>query len=418
MRFVFSNLPLLIALGACFKFTDAQETTEADANATTNTIANNNAVDSTLSSEITNATPENTAAVLPTVVHPQNSETTLVNQISTMPEEQTVASTPPLSTAIEQTSPEPSPEPTTAQAEHTTVASTTVPVIVETTVTEQIPSEAPSTSQHETTVGFTSPELTSPTEQSTEEITTAAVALTTVSTIAITAILPKPDSDESPTTTSDPVDTSTEPSTTTLTSITKQPPNFSEVHTTFSSAGVILEDSSSPWENSWLIIIIACMVTLLVLCVVIIVIIQRRKKNASRNFGPVHVNGQSKRSKKKKGAQDDAWAGPVNLEAGVECDAEAQDGLLPNDGKQDDDMVLSTFTAPDAGDVSNGGVGGDGTKEAKKWEEQEPLLYIDEDATENKAEKTLAENEKQKGDDKSEEKGMNGGEAFCLTTAV
>ncbi len=79
----------------------------------------------------------------------------------------------------------------------------------------------------------------------------------------------------------------------------------------------------------------------------------------------------------------------LSIWGGVECDAEVQEGLLPNNGKQDgDDMVLSTFAALDAGDVSNGGVGGDGTKEAKKWEEQEPLIYIDEDVNEDKTGKT------------------------------
>lgn len=420
MRLVFSNLLLLIALGACFKATDAQEpTTQTDANITI-TIPNSNTGGSILSFEVTSATPENTAVARPTVVDPRNSETTVVNQISTMPEEQTVASTPPLSTVIEQTTPESVPETTTVQTEQTTVTTTTVPVIAETTVTEQIPSDAPSTSQHETTVGFTSPEVTSPTEQPTDEITTAVVTLATASTKAInpTTIVAKPDSDESPTITSNPVDTNTELSTTTLASTTKHPQNSSEVYTMpdGSLASVTIEDNGGPFQNTWLIIMIVCVVIVFVLCVGMIVIIRRRKKNASRNFTP--VNGQGKRSKKKKGAENDAWAGPVNLDAGAECDAEAQDGLLPNDGKQDDDVVLSTFAALDAEDASNGGVGGDGTKEAKKWEEQEPMPYIDEDVKENKAEKTPSENGKQKGDDKSEEKGMNGGETFCLTTAV
>ncbi len=60
------------------------------------------------------------------------------------------------------------------------------------------------------------------------------------------------------------------------------------------------------------------------------------------------------------------------------------------------------------------GVGRDGTKEVKKWEEQEPLLYIDEDVNEDKTGKTLEESEKQKGDDKSEKKEMNGGERSVL----
>lgn len=186
---------------------------------------------------------------------------------------------------------------------------------------------------------------------------------------------------------------------------------------TFVTTGVIVEHSVLPIQPNWLLIIVVCVTVICVLCVAMILFVHRRKKNASRTFGPMYVNGQSKRSKKKKGAEDDAWAGPVNLEAGVECDAEAQEGLL-SDGKKDgDDMVLSTFAALDEGDMSNGGVGGEGTKEVQKWEKQEPLLYIDEDVGENKARETLAEDNTQKGDDKSEEE-LNGGETFCLTTAV
>ncbi|XP_016343246.1 mucin-5AC [Sinocyclocheilus anshuiensis] len=435
MRLIFSNLLLFLALGPCFKSTDAQETTtETDANITI-TLPNNDTVESKLSSEITITTSENTITLLQTETDPHNPETTLVNQVSTMLEKPAFESTPPLSTEIEQTSPESVPETTTVQTEQTTVTTPTVPVNVETTVTEQITSDAPSTSQYETIVGFT--ELTSPTERPIDEITTAAVAMTTDSTEALdpTSFLIESPADwsESPSIISNPVDTSTETSTTSLTSTSQLPQNtaapvhpyskFDEEsvsnHFTPTTTSVIIEESSLPIQTSWLLIMIVCVAIIFVLCVGMILFVQWRKKNASRNFGPMYVDGQSKRSKKKKGGEDDAWAGPVNLEAGAECDAEVQDGLLPNNGKPDgDDMMLSTFAALDAGDMSNGGVGGDGTKEAKKWEEQEPLIYIDEDVNEDKTGKTLAENETLKGDEKSEEKGMNGGETFCLTTAV
>ncbi|XP_016091956.1 mucin-5AC-like [Sinocyclocheilus grahami] len=420
MRLIFSNLLLCLALGPCFKSTDAQETTiETDANIAI-TLPNNDTVESKLSSEITITTPENTITLLQAGTDLHNPETTLVNQVSTMLEEPAFESTPPLSTEIEQTSPESVPETTTVQTEQTTVTTPTVPVNVETIVTEQITSDAPSTSQYETTVGHT-----------------AAVAMTTDSTEALdpTSFLTESPADwsESPSIISNPVDTSTETSTTSLTSTSQLPQNtaapvhpyskFDEesvsTHFTLTTTSVIIEESSLPIQTSWLLIMIVCVAIIFALCVGMILFVQWRKKNGSRNFGPMYVNGQSKRSKKKKGGEDDAWAGPVNLEAGAECDAEVQDGLLPNNGKPDgDDMMLSTFAALDAGDMSNGGVGGDGTKEVKKWEEQEPLIYIDEDVTEDKTGKTLAENEKQKGDEKSEEKGTNGGETFCLTTAV
>ncbi len=439
MRLVLGKLVLFLALGPCFKSTDAQETTtETDENITI-PLPNNNTVESTLSSEIPSATPENTVTLLQTEADPHNPETTPVNEINTMLEEPTGESTPPPSFEIEQTSPESVPETTTVQTEQTTVTTPTVPVNVETTVIEQITSDAPSTSQYETTAGFTSPELTSPTERPTDEITTAAVAMTTDSAEALhpNSILTTPPADwtESPPIMSEPLDTSTEISTTstTSTSTTQLPQNTADypsasTHFTNATIAVIIEGSIMPLKTSWLLIIIVFVAIILALCVGMILFAQRRKKIASRNFGPMYMNGQSKRSTKKKGAEDDAWAGPVNLEAGVECDAEVQEGLLPNNGKQDgDDMVLSTFAALDAGDVSNGGVGGDGTKEAKKWEEQEPLIYIDEDVNEDKTGKTLEESEKgekkrtgdeQKGDEKSEEKEMNGGETFCLTTAV
>lgn len=423
------NLLLFLALGPCFKSTDAQETTtETDENITI-PLPNNNTVESTLSSEIPSSTPDNTVT-LQIEADPHNPETTLVNEINTMLEEPTGESTTPLSIEIEQTSPESVPETTTVQTEQTTVITPIVPVNVETTVIEQITSDTPSTSQYETTAGFTSPESTSPTERPTDEITTAAVAMTTDSAEALypTSILTTPPADwtESPSIMSDPLDTSTETSTTTSTTSTTQLPqntaDYPSASTHFTNATTVvflIEESSMPLKTNWLLIIIVFVAIIFALCVGMILFAQRRKKSASRNFGAMYMNGQSKRSKKKKGAEDDAWAGTVNLEAGVECDAEAQEGLLPNNGKQDgDDMVLSTFAALDAGDASNGGVGGDGTKEAKKWEEQEPLLYIDEDVNEDKTGKTLEESEKQKGDEKSEEKDKNGGETFCLTTAV
>ncbi|XP_059414196.1 uncharacterized protein si:ch73-248e21.7 [Carassius carassius] len=419
MRLTFSYLLLFLVLGPCFKSTDSQETT-TNTDAILPTSQNNFTVETTLSPEIT--TPENTITLAQTETDLDTSETTLVNQVSTM-QEPTSESTQPLSAEIEQTSQISVPETTTVQTEQTTVTTPTVYVNVETTATEQITSDAPSTSHYETTVAFT--ELTIPAERPTDEITTATVAMTTESTVALnpTSILAESTADwtDPPSIISSPADTST----TSLTPTSQLPQNTAapmhplttldeeSVSTYFTSIIPAINDSrATPIETNWILIIIVCVAVIFLLCVGMILFVHWRKKNASRNFRP-----QSKWSKKKKGGENDAWAGPVNLEAGAENDAEVQEGLLPNNGKSDgDDMVLSTFTTPDGGDMANGGVGGDGTKEAKKWEEQEPFKFIDEDVNEDKT--TLAENEKQKGDEKSEEKGMNGGETFCLTTAV
>lgn len=433
MRFVFSNLLLYLALGACFKFTDAQVSTEPDAHITSplpniNTVGemlSSATVGEMLSSESTIAGIVNTVTELMTEPGLDHPETTTDSPVSTMLQEPTTVYHVPLSTATEQTTAEFALEITTlAKREQTTMISTIAPTYVETAVAEQITSDAPSTLQYVTTVGFSS-ELTSPTEHPTDEITTAAVPMATDSTaLDPTSITSQPPAGLA-VTPSDLVETSTITSTATPASsseVTEVIPKGNLVSTPAEESTIFTAVNTSVYateKTNWLLIIIVCVVIICALCVGMILFVLRRKKKASQTFGPMYVNGQSKRSKKKKGAGDDAWAGPVNMEEGLECDPEVQDGLLPDDGKQDgDDMVLSTFAALDEGDMPNGGVGGEGTKEAKKWEEKEPLLYIDEDVDENKEGKTVAENKTQKGDDKSEEKELNGGETFCLTTAV
>ncbi|XP_039542805.1 uncharacterized protein LOC120489773 [Pimephales promelas] len=419
MRLIFSNLWLYLALVACFKFIDAQVSTQTDI---TTTVANNNTVEELFTSESTTdhvSTAEplldtNTVTELQTKPDLYHAKPTLVIHLST-------AVNMPLNTETEQITTQFA----SNQTEQTTVITTNVPPNMETEI-----SEAPSTRQYETTVGFTSSELTSPKKHPTNEITTAADSMSTDSTEALNPTsIPFQQTADWTAFPSNPMETSTITSTATLTSSSQLSQTTPEGHSlsTFDDESVSTESTSVtasgnveqsilPIQTNWLLIIIVCVTVICVLCVGMILFVQRRKKNTSRTFGPLHVNGQSKRSKKKKGAEDDAWAGPVNLEAGVECDAEVKEGLLPDDGKKDgDDMVLSTFAALDEVDMSNCGVGGEGTKEAKKWEKQEPLLYIDED---DKAGETLAENKTQKGDDKSEEKKLNGGETFCLTTAV
>lgn len=432
MRLVFSYLLLYLALGACFKFTDAQVSIETDI--ITTAVPTNITEGEMFSSESTTAGPLQDISDVSELQTTPDLSPTLVYQSSTMLEEPKAVNTMPVNSETEQTTAEFAPETTAPdQIEQTTMITTNVPPNVETGVAEQITSDTPSTLQYETTVGFTSSELTSPKEHPTDEITTAADPMSTESTEALnpTSITFQPPADwtASP---SNPMETSTITSTATLTSSSQLSQIIPEGHShsafedesvstqfTAVTTGGNVGKSMFLTQTNWLLIIVVCVIVICVLCVGMILFVKRRKKNASRTFGPMYVNGQSKRSKKKKGAEDDAWAGPVNLEAGVECDAEVQEGLLPDDGKKDgDDMVLSTFAALDEGDMSNGGVGGEGTKEAQKWEKQEPLLYIDEDVGENKAGETLAENKTQKGDDKNEEKELNGGETFCLTTAV
>ncbi|XP_067272889.1 uncharacterized protein si:ch73-248e21.7 [Pseudorasbora parva] len=434
MRLVFSNFLLYLALGACFKFTDAQESTAVYADIS-NTVPNHNTGGEMSTYESTIAGFVNTVTELQTKPDLYKTETTDVYQMITMLEGPTVVNPVSLNTEAKETTEETTAREITthAQMEQTTMITTNLPVNVQTAVVEQITSEAPSTRQYEMTVGFTSSELTIPTEHPTDEITTAVSSMATDSTEAFnpTYVTSQPPADwnASP---SDPVETSAVTSTATLKLYSRLPEITSEghsysmfddesvsTHVTSVTTGVIITESIFPIETNWLLIIIVCVTIICVLCIGMVLFVQRRKKNASRTFGPMYVNGQSKRSKKKKGADDDAWAGPVNLEAGAECDAEAQEGLLPDDGKQDgDDMVLSTFATLDEGDMANGGVGGVGTKEAKKWEDKEPMPYIDEDVDEKKAGKKLEENKIQKENDKSEKKELNGGETFCLTTAV
>lgn len=184
------------------------------------------------------------------------------------------------------------------------------------------------------------------------------------------------------------------------------------------------EHESGP---SWLLYII---IAVAIICVVsafcVIIFVRRKKKSRSQRFGSGYMNGRNQRSKKKKG-EEDAWAGPVNLEGGDKAECESPEELGQGGDKHPDgtDLTLSTFVASEA----NGGVGRPGSMEAQKWEEQEPLLYIDEDAKSEAKEKQnegvekekevgQKEEEDAKGKTEMKEVKQNEGEAFCLTTAV
>uniref|UniRef100_A0AAY5EKN3 Leukosialin n=2 Tax=Electrophorus electricus TaxID=8005 RepID=A0AAY5EKN3_ELEEL len=173
--------------------------------------------------------------------------------------------------------------------------------------------------------------------------------------------------------------------------------------------------------SGWLIVAVgAAVVSVLVVAAFCIVFIKHRKK-ISRRSGRMNVWG---RSQKRKGAYDDAWAGPAKLEGreNAECDGpEAGPGQGAEKNAEDTDGMLSTFLAS-----GENGVGCDGSKEARKWEEQEPLLYIDEGVKQEEKEQEGAEKAKQEGPeeqggrlgDTEARKSELNGETFCLTTAV
>ncbi|XP_038844468.1 uncharacterized protein si:ch73-248e21.7 [Salvelinus namaycush] len=177
--------------------------------------------------------------------------------------------------------------------------------------------------------------------------------------------------------------------------------------------------------------------------------VRRKRQCRTEYFGSSVQNGKS--SKRKKGAEEDAWAGPVKLGGGDREEGEGgEEGGSPEDNKREGagtDVVLSTFIANETERERggpDGAVGVAGSKEAEKWEEKEPLLYIDEGVEEglekmdspslsksNSEKKTgggnrEGESEKEmergegngKKENESERGEQNGGASFCLTTAV
>ncbi|KAI7803582.1 mucin-2 [Triplophysa rosa] len=445
MRLIFSNALMSLVLGSCFMTNQSQEPDKTNTNASI--TLSNETVETTFSAKSTSTViPGNTVIKLTIDKDLVRSEPTQYYQMSTEIEKTTAKVTIEPVSVTKQTTPTSVPERTTPQ-EYTTLALETVSTL---TLTESATSDSlPSTSLHETTGGLTIVDLTSSGHHE-YETTTATVAMTTSSTKALdpTTIISKQPIDmiESTPITFQTVDITTEAVDTTsldVTSMTTTTPLLStsqffhespeldhttpeddslSAHSTPSTMGGIVRGSIFPLQTNWLLIIIVCAVIICVLLAGMRLFVQRRKKNASRKFDPGYVNGQSKKSKKKKGAENNAWAGPVHLEAeeGVECDGEVQGALMPCDGNRDEDMVLSTFSALETDDTRNGGVGGEGTKEAKIWEDQEPLLYIDEDVKEDNMGNRAGSNDTQEVNEKvgNGEKMPNGRETFCITTAV
>lgn len=426
LRQIFSNVLLSLVLGLCFVSIQAQETDRTGTDATS-ALSITETVKETLRTEsIITFPPTMIVTALPTEPNQVHSESTQSYQMSTNLDKSTAGTTVQNVIVTEQTTPSSVFERTTEEQTTMAVETTTISVTDSTT-------SLPTTSLHETTGGITTADLTSlPTVDHKHETTATTDAVTTESPEAIT-FQPTRDRTESSTSiTSKAVETTTSAyvttsiSTTTTLTFTSQPipgaPNLihstsGEDLTSTNCTGTTVVGYASdaiPFYHTQGFITIVCVSIVCVLFVCLLLfILCRKKKNTSGKFGPGYMNGQNKNSNKKKGVEKDAWAGPVHLEAGerVECDGEVQGAPESANGNRDgEDVVLSTFVPFETDDTSNGGVGGEGTKEAKKWEEQEPLLYIDEDEdkiTEGNNQEKPASDEK-----------MLGGEAFCLTTAV
>jgi len=169
----------------------------------------------------------------------------------------------------------------------------------------------------------------------------------------------------------------------------------------------------------------------------------------------LHLRTHSYSYRNNKGKEGDAWAGPVTMAAGVaaaaareECEGEANGGGAEEEEKRKsgggDEVLLSTFGVERTGRPSpegRGGVGRLGSTEASRWEEESPLLYIDEGQGEagtkldannlegggggevgkggggEKVTGELEEKEKDQNGDKEREQ-MNGGSAFSYITSV
>lgn len=193
-------------------------------------------------------------------------------------------------------------------------------------------------------------------------------------------------------------------------------PTFSSTTDTNSTLGSVQIDNHDK-PSLVLFAIIATLVGVIcvagVMCLCLLVNSKRRKQ--TKHFGSSLQNGQ--RSKRKKGTEEDAWAGPVKLGGGEreECEGEGEAGWLEDNHKEGNgtEVALSTFIANETEgerEGPNGGVGGPGSLEAKKWEEKAPLLYIDEDMVGGMGKEDMNR--------PNDREGLNDGLAFCLTTAV
>ncbi|XP_034165631.2 mucin-2 [Pangasianodon hypophthalmus] len=392
MYLLFITLVFSLALGPDVKLLDAQE-----ANATLTSMPMELSTESvtTLDPAGNNLTMETMRNEVLVHNHSPDKEnhTTKAEEMEQTTEEHTMMPTPEF-----QTNPEHSADP--EQEKTTTNSITTEP--------PQTPSPSAAISDPPTTSA--KPPVITPTPASNYIMPTTTPPITTpITTPAITTTITTPPIITIPNV-APPITTAT---TTTTTPITT--PTITSTESTPSRDTSTVNQDSEKGPN-WLIIAIIALVIfciLTTLCVMAI-IIKRRRQSGKQSFG--YMNGQ--RAKKKKGAEDDVWAGPVKLGGG---DGEGpEEGDEPGVAKKADGVEvteLSTFVTVE----ENGGVGRPGSPEAKKWEEKEPLLYIDEQRKEKEKEAGKsgdAEAKEGAGKTDAKEAEPNGGETFCLTTAV
>ncbi|XP_010865223.2 mucin-3A isoform X2 [Esox lucius] len=197
--------------------------------------------------------------------------------------------------------------------------------------------------------------------------------------------------------------------------------------TTHSSTSIVSMGEKRTSKLSWVILVaLLSGVVLIGALYCLCLLIRRKRRSRTEYLGSSFRIGKA--SKRKKGAEQDTWAGPVKLGAGEKEEAEGGgEDRGPEDDKREGggvEVVLSTFTANEGEKGGpDGGLGMAGSRESKRWEEEEPLLYIDEGVV-DEPERMSPEKDMEGGEgngphfsdnDKSEQ---NGGAAFCLTTAV
>ncbi|XP_047017540.2 mucin-2 [Ictalurus punctatus] len=321
--------------------------------------------------------------------------------VMSIPELQTTSE---LQTMSVHLTPEPATIPATVMTtnELTTPAApsepTSQPVTEKTTMTNIIstkPPETPSQTIPDTTALSTKPPVFTPTPASVEKVETTDTSPTT---------MPTPSTTTTITTTT----TTTMPTTPLITTMPTTPLITTQGQATNLNLVLSTEGEGSRTGTKWLIIAVIALVIfgiLTIFCVTIL-IKRKQKRSGKQSFG--YTNGQ--RSKKKKGTEDNVWAGPVEL-GGGDCEAPDEGDVQGEEKKTDgggEVTGLSTFVPSE----ENGGVGRPGSPEVGKWEEKEPLLYIDEEATQKGKEAGAS------GDADVKEAEPNGGETFCLTTAV
>ncbi|KAL4658329.1 Tetraspanin-4-like [Arapaima gigas] len=116
--------------------------------------------------------------------------------------------------------------------------------------------------------------------------------------------------------------------------------------------------------------------------------VRHRRKSRKETLGSTLRNGGNRKSKKLNGKEDNAWAGPVTIGGEKDGDEGADGGVIGEcDMKEDDQVVLKTFTPREEAQVK--GVGADGSKEAQKWAEAAPLLFIDDGLTDEEEKNPL-----------------------------